>query len=89
LKNYVVSSFFALISNLQETNTMAFQHPDVDFLQEALDTVMIKRELMADVRLYTRMRHFEVRYERYERLMKELYRHEDDWAVFDPTEYEY
>ena len=68
---------------------MAFQHPDVDFLQEALDTVMIKRELMADVRLYTRMRHFEVRYERYERLMKELYRHEDDWAVFDPTEYEY
>jgi hypothetical protein len=68
---------------------MNFQHPENNFLEEAFDMVMLKRELMIDVRLDARMRYFEIRYERYEREMRQLYRHEDDWAVFDPTEYEY
>jgi hypothetical protein len=46
-------------------------------------TVMIKREVMADVVLFWRMKEMEPRYERYERAMRSLYNHEDDWETFD------
>ena len=66
-------------------------HPEIDFMEEAFDTVMLKRELMRDVELFDRMKHFESRYERYENWMRQLYGrhgHEDDWTMFDPT-YDY
>ena len=73
---------------LTKTLTNEFQHPDADFLLDpvAFDVVMRKRELMMDLRLVGRMRSLEIKYERYEKLMKEMYRHEDDWARFDESE---
>jgi len=65
-----------------------FKHPEIDFMAEAFEVVMIKRELMRDVELFDRMIHLRMRYERYEKWMRQLYRHEDDWAMFDPT-YDY
>jgi len=69
-------------------NQPQFQHPDTEFMEDpiAFNTVMLKRELMTDVRLVWRMREMESRYERYETLMRQLYRHEDDWAPFDMNE---
>ena len=50
--------------------------------------VMIKRELMRDIRLVGRMRDLENKYNRYEKYMKSMYTHEDDWEIFDDT-YDY
>jgi hypothetical protein len=69
-------------------NQPQFQHPDTEFMEDsvAMPIVMLKRELMADVRLVWRMREMESRYERYERQMRRWYNHEDDWAPFDMNE---
>ena len=69
-------------------NQQQFQHPDIDFMEDpiAFTTVMLKRELMTDVRLVWRMREMESRYQEYERRMRQLYCHEDDWAPFDMNE---
>jgi len=61
-------------------------HPETDFLEEAFDIVMLKRELMGDLQLIGRIRHFEIRYDRYETWMRSQYHHEDDWPMFDPTD---
>jgi len=44
---------------------------------------MLKRELMQDILLLTRMNDLEAKWQRYEKIMKSLYTHEDDWAPFD------
>jgi len=68
----------------------AMRHPDMDFMEDEISfgVVMLKRELMADVREVWRMREMERRYERYERYMRGWYRHEDDWPPFD-MDYDY
>jgi hypothetical protein len=68
----------------------AMRHPDTEFMEDELSfaVVMLKRELMTDVRLYWRMREMEARYERYERSMRGWYRDEDDWPPFD-MDYDY
>lgn len=67
-----------------------FQHPDMDFMEDPVSfhTVMVKREVLADIRLVWRMNEMEARYERYEREMRRRYRHEDDWEIFDMS-YDY
>jgi len=62
-----------------------FQHPDMDFMEDPVSfhTVMVKREVLADILLIWRMNEMEARYERYERAMRHWYKHEDDWEIFD------
>jgi hypothetical protein len=69
-------------------NQQQFQHPDTEFMEDpvAMPIVMLKRELMMDIVLAWRMGEMESRYERYETLMRQSYRHEDDWAPFDMNE---
>jgi len=63
----------------------SFPHPEIPFMEDpdTFPTAMVKREVTADVLCVWRMKEFEHRYERYERQMKQWYRHEDDWPMFD------
>jgi hypothetical protein len=65
-----------------------FVHPETEFIEEAFHTVMIKREVMADILIVWRMKEMEASYERYERQMRSWYNHEDDWPMFDMS-YDY
>jgi len=63
----------------------SFQHPEDIHMTDPLEfaIVMLKRELMQDIRLYSSMKYHDAQWQRYENIMKSLYRHEDDWAPFD------
>jgi hypothetical protein len=62
-----------------------FQHPEDIHMTDPIEfaVVMLKRELMQDILLLTRMNNLEAKWQRYEKIMKSLYTHEDDWAPFD------
>jgi hypothetical protein len=47
------------------------------------DTLPLRRELMADVRLIGRIRDLEFKYNRYEAIMRRVFNSENEWPVFD------
>jgi hypothetical protein len=54
------------------------QHPEIDNF-----TVVLRQELMEDVRLIGRIRDLESKYNRYEAIMRRVYNSENEWPAFD------